>query len=104
MHRPFQIGQIRSGLIEKGEGHCVMRIGDGEPHSAMKKTAPPWQERFAKDHRSNGYLSDKAAAVILRLGPAADWTGVNALIIPGALAVGVQPFGETSQDTRYLVC
>jgi len=72
VHRFLQIERIRGRLIEECESHSVMGIGDWEPHSMMKESASRRQERFTKDHRSNGSGPDKAVSVIERLGTPAD--------------------------------
>ena len=93
-----QVNRISSHLIKKRETHGVMRVGDGEPHAVMKQAARRWQERFTKDHRSNGSGPDKAVSVIERLGAPADWASIKALKIPGGFTVSLQPFGEVRQN------
>ena len=98
VHRFLQIDRIRGRLIEECESHSVMGISDWEPHAVMKQAARRWQERFTKDHRSNGSGPDKAVSVIERLGAPADWASIKALKIPGGFTVSLQPFGEVRQD------
>jgi len=98
MHRFLQIGRIRSRLVEEREPHGVMGIGNREPHSMMKQSASRRQERFTKDHRSNGSGPDKTVSVIECLGTPADWARKKALKIPGGFTVSLQPFGEVRQD------
>ena len=98
VHRFLQIERIRGRLIEECESHSVMGIGDWEPHSMMKESASRRQERFTKDHRSNGSGPDKAVSVIERLGAPADWASIKALKIPGGFTVSLKPFGEVRQD------
>ena len=64
VHRFLQIRRIRSRLVEECKSHSVMGIGDWELYSMMKQSARRWQERFTKDHRSNGRNPDKAVSVI----------------------------------------
>src|SRR5438046_10608605 len=46
VHRFLQMDRIRGRLIEEGEPHGVMGIGDWKPHPMMKQSASRRQERF----------------------------------------------------------
>src|SRR6266849_3311748 len=104
MNRLFEMRGVSSYLIQEGESHRVMGIGDGEADPPMEQPACRWNKGFTKNHGSNGHGSDKPVLVIKRFGPSAHRTCKKALVIPGGLAVGVEPTSELRQDMTHSLC
>src|SRR5215469_18434601 len=88
-------------LREKRETHGVVRVGNWQPLALPKEPARGRKKSFTKHHRSYGQRAEQRLAVVERFCGAAQLACVETLVIPGSLAVTIEPVREAGYGRSH---